>query len=61
MKHDHSCVRGDDKPMPWSRLPTQGDLDKSLAGEAAREDLNKGYTDKGGIGRSTRSDAPDFA
>ena len=61
MKHDHSCVRGDDKAMPWSSVPTEGDLDKSLAGEATRSDLKKGYTDKGSITGATKSDAPDFA
>jgi hypothetical protein len=61
MKHDHSCVRGDDKAMPWSSVPTQGDIDKSLAGEASREDLKMGYTAKGSITRATKSDCPDFA
>jgi hypothetical protein len=55
------CVRGDDKAMPVSGVPTQGAFDKSLAGEASRADLSKGYTDKGGITGATESDEPDFA
>jgi hypothetical protein len=61
MKHDYGCVRGDDKPIPKSNVPTQGDFAKSLAGEASRPDLEKGYTDKGSITGATKSDAPDFA
>ncbi|MGH8863930.1 MAG: hypothetical protein ACREVZ_04710 [Burkholderiales bacterium] len=62
MKHlKNDCVRGDDKPMPVSSVPTQGSFDKSLAGEAGRADLKKGYTDGGKIGGVTKSDAPDFA
>jgi hypothetical protein len=47
--------------MPWSSVPTEGAIDKSLAGEASREDLKKGYTDKGSIKGATKSDAPDCA
>jgi len=62
MKHGkNDCVRGDDKAMPVSNVPTQGSFDKSLAGEASRGDLTKGYTDGGKISGATKSDAPDFA
>ncbi len=61
MKHRYDCVRGDDAPMPMSHVPTQGDFDKSLAGEAARKDLGKGYVDMDAIHGATKSDAPDFA
>lgn len=61
MKHRNDCVRGDDKPMPMSHVPTEGAFDKSLGGEATRADLKKGYTDKGSITGATKSDANDHA
>lgn len=61
MKHDYSQVRGEHKDLPNSSVPTQGAFDKSLAGEASRADLDKGYTDQGSITDATKSDAPDCA
>lgn len=61
MKYRNDCVRGDDAPMPKSSVPTQGAFDKSLAGEATRKDLEKGYIDMDKIHGDTKSDAPDFA
>lgn len=61
MKHRNQCVRGDDAPMPTSTVPTEGNFDKSLAGEATRKDLKKGYVDMDAIHGATKSDAPDFA
>ena len=60
-KYRNDCVRGDDAPMPNSSAPTEGSYEKSLAGEATRKDLKKGYVDMDAIHGETKSDAPDFA